>query len=88
MKKNIRTLELGKLYEQQGYYKDALDIYLYLVQQDSGPELKQKIEQLQKKTEHSAGQEWEKISELCSEWIKLIIMDMRLKNQMAIAQQF
>ena len=35
---NLRTLELARIYESQGHFQDAHDIYEYLDSQDSTPE--------------------------------------------------
>jgi hypothetical protein len=83
MTSNIKTLELAKLYEQQGYYKDALDIYLYLDEQNTGTELQEGIKRLEAQMTESGDETSEKISGLCEEWVRLLIMRFRLDNCMA-----
>ena len=83
MTSNIKTLELAKLYEQQGYYKDALDIYLYLDEQNTGTEFQEGIKRLEPKITESGDETSEKISGLCEEWVRLLIMRFRLDNCMA-----
>jgi hypothetical protein len=77
---NIKTLELARLYEQQGYYKDALDIYLYLNERNTSIELQEGIERLQQKRDESKYQAYEKLSELCEEWVRLMIIRRRLDS--------
>ena len=83
MTTNIKTLELAKLYEQQGYYKDALDIYLHLDEQNTSAELQEGIKRLEAQMAESGNQTSEKISGLCEEWVRLLIMRFRLDNCMA-----
>ena len=51
MTQDIKTLELAKLYESQGYYEDALKIYSFLNNQEATNELSAALKRMEKKME-------------------------------------
>ena len=49
MTQDIKTLELAKTYESQGYYEDALKIYSFLNDQETSTELSAGLKRMEKK---------------------------------------
>ncbi len=82
MTRDIKTLELAKIYESQGYYEDALKIYSFLNNQEATNELSAALKRMEKKMkdEKSDSHPEEKISQLLEKWLDLIILEQRLDN--------
>ncbi len=89
MKQDIGTLELARLYERQGYYKDALEMYLCLNNQTAGGEIQEGIARLNKKLEHIRIKTHpeEKISFLFEKWLMLVVLRHRLDNFIKIKKR-
>jgi hypothetical protein len=82
MSGNVKTLELARLYERQGYYADALDAYLFLDEQGSTGEVHAGVKRMKQKME-TADQDFlpdRKLFHLFEKWLKLIILKHRLDN--------
>ncbi|MCP3873691.1 MAG: hypothetical protein GY699_11115 [Desulfobacteraceae bacterium] len=84
MTDDIQTLELAKIYESQGFFKDALNIYSALDIQDSSNETKAGLKRMEKEMENE-GQEGhanpeKKISKLFEKWLMLMVLKQRLNN--------
>ena len=85
---DINTLELAKVYENQGYYKDAHKIYSYLNDQETTYELRSGIERLEEKMKEEPGVSSKKdISQLMEEWLKLMVSKHRVDNLKKIKDQ-
>jgi len=89
MNQDIRTLELAKLYERQGYYMDALETYSYLEDQKTGPEIQAGIKRMAKKMEDAGLQTCseENISVLFEKWLMLMVLRHRLDNFIKIRKR-
>lgn len=89
MNQDIRTLELARLYERQGYYKDALETYLCLDDQKAGPEIQAGIKRMTKQMEGEDlhVRSGEKISVLFEKWLMLMVLRHRLDNFIKIRKR-
>jgi len=89
MNNDIRTLELAKLYERQGYYKDAFETYSYLKDQKTGPEIQAGIKRMAKKMEDAGLQtcSGENIPILFEKWLMLMVLRHRLDNFIKIRKR-
>jgi hypothetical protein len=89
MSQDIRTLELARMYERQGYYKDALEIYSHLHDQKTGKEIQAGINRMNEKLE-KAGLEplpEEKTALNFEKWLMLLILRHRLNNFIKIRKR-
>ena len=83
MTQDIKTLELAKMYESQGYFKEALDIYSALDANGSSNEINAGLKRVEKKMEDqgpSASHGVENISNLFEKWLMLMVLKQRLNN--------
>ncbi len=82
MTQDIKTLELAKTYESQGYYEDALKIYSFLNDQETSTELSAGLKRMEKKMNDdvTASYSEKKISHLFEKWLKLMVLEQRLDN--------
>lgn len=82
MKQDIGTLELARLYERQGYYKEALEIYLHIDSRETSGEIQAGVARMNKKLRDIGEQPHpeEKISFLLEKWLMLIVLRHRLDN--------
>ncbi len=89
MNQDIRTLELARLYERQGYYQDALEMYLHLDTRETGSEIQAGITRMNKKMEDAGHQPHpqEKISFLFEKWLMLMVLRHRLDNFIKIKKR-
>jgi hypothetical protein len=89
MNRDIWTLELARLYERQGYNKDALEIYLHLEDHENGSEIQAGIKRMHKKMEDAGHQTHpeEKISFLFEKWLMLMVLRHRLDNFIKIKKR-
>jgi len=82
MTQDIKTLELAKIYESQGYYEDALKLYSFLNNQGTTNEINAGLKRMEKRAKnklpvsHPEG----KLSSLFEEWLTLMILKQRLDN--------
>ncbi len=83
MSDELKTLELAKVYENQGYYEEAFEIYSFLDAKESSNEIKAGLERMGNQMEnierHRSDHE-ENISRLFERWLKLIVLKQRLDN--------
>jgi hypothetical protein len=78
----LQTLELARIYEAQGYFKEALKIYSFLNKEKSSNEIKAGLKRMEKKMEDE-GQDIfprENISRLFEKWLMLMVLKQRLDN--------
>ena len=82
MTQDIKTLELAKLYESQGYYEDALKIYSFLNNRETTNEITAGLKRMEKKIDNEVSDSLpeEKISQLFEKWLMLMILEQRLDN--------
>lgn len=82
MSPDIKTLELAKVYEDQGYWEDALKIYLFLDEKMTSNENRAGIARMEKKMENQESKSLpeEKISKLFEKWLMLMVLKQRLDN--------
>ncbi len=87
MSKEIRTLELARLYEHQGYYKEALEMYSHLDGRES--EIQAGINRMNKKMEDAGYYSYseKKISLLFEKWLMLMVLGHRLNNFIRIKKR-
>ncbi|WP_148278108.1 hypothetical protein [Desulfobacula toluolica] len=87
MSKSMQTLELARIYERQGYYEDAFEIYSFLCMQktdnqESFNEISAGLKRMEKKIkkkghEVQGAYPEENISRLCEKWLTLMVLKHR-----------
>jgi len=80
MRLDMKTLELAKVYENQGYFEDAREIYLFLDKQDTTDEIRAGLDRLDNQIS-AKGQDSNKpatISRLFEKWLRLMVLKQRL----------
>jgi len=88
MNQDMKTVELAKVYENQGYYKDALEIYSFLDKEKTSDEIKAGLKRMEKKIKEEIPDsdftknisKEKKISMLFERWLNLMILKQRLIN--------
>ena len=88
MNQDIKTFELAKVYENQGYYKEAFEIYSFLNKEQTSSEIQAGLKRMEKKIKEegqdsdlkNSGSKGEKISILLEKWLNLMILKQRLIN--------
>jgi len=87
MNKENGTLELARLYERQGYYQEALEIYLRLHSQKTGTEIQAGIQRMNKKIEDAGFRSEERVFFLFEKWLMLMVLRHRLDNFIKIRKR-
>ena len=78
MKSEMCTLELAKLYESQGYYKDAYEMYRVLDREHSSGQTRAGIRRMETKLAAAPEDKpEEKTARLLEQWIKMIVLKHR-----------
>ena len=82
MTQDIKTLELAKIYESQGYYEDALEIYSFLNTKQTSNEIKAGLKRMEKSVEDKGQNSLHKdnIPGLFEKWATLMFLKQRLDN--------
>ncbi|WP_299982595.1 hypothetical protein [Desulfobacula sp.] len=82
MSQELKTLELAKIYESQGYYKDAFEIYSFLDTKETSNEIKAGLKRMEKRMEDKGRKihSEENISRLFEKWLMLMDLKQRLDN--------
>jgi len=82
MSQDIKTLELARIYESQGYYKDAHEIYSFIDSQGTTNDIRAGLMRMEKrmKDEGHRFHPEEKISRLFEEWLMLMVLKHQLNN--------
>ena len=88
MSEDMKTVELAKVYEDQGYYKEALEIYSFLYKEQTSDAVKEGLKRMGKKMEEEISDsdftqnisKEKKISMLFEKWLNLMILEQRLIN--------
>lgn len=82
MTREIKTLELARVYENQGYYQEALGIYTYLADYQPSREVESALSRLEgkMKTPVELLKPEKKISNLLEKWMMLVVLRQRLDN--------
>jgi len=83
-----KTVELAKVYENQGYYKEAFEIYSFLDKEQTSDVVKAGLKRMGKKMEEEISDsdftqnisKEKKISMLFERWLNLMILEQRLIN--------
>jgi hypothetical protein len=83
-----KTVELAKVYENQGYYKEALEIYSFLDKEQTSDVVKAGLKRMGKKVEEEISDsdftqnlsKEKKISMLFERWLHLMMLKQRLIN--------
>lgn len=78
----LKTFELAKIFESQGYYEDAFEIYSFLDAKESSFEIKAGLERMEKKMDGRGQKAYpeENISRLFEKWLMLMLLKQRLDN--------
>ena len=95
MNQDMKTVELAKVYENQGYYKEALEIYSFLDKEQTSDVVKAGLKRMGKKMEEEISDsdftqslsKEKKISMLFERWLNLVILKQRLINVKKIKSQ-
>lgn len=87
MKQELNTLELARLYEGQGHFRQALDIYKELDSHNSSNEIQAGIKRMKKRIENQSGDELsvDKINALIEELFSLLALEHRVNNMRKIS---
>ena len=82
MNQELKTLEVARIYESQGYFEEALEIYSFLESRKPSDEVKADLKRMEKRMEDKDKNlhPQEKISGLYQEWLALMILKHRLDN--------
>jgi len=88
MNQDMKTVELAKVYENQGYYKEALEIYSFLDREQTSDVVKAGLKRMGKKMEEEIPgldvtqkiSKEKKISMLFERWLNLMILKKKLIN--------
>ncbi len=82
MKQELKTLEVARIYESQGYFEEALEIYSFLDENESSDEVTDNLKRLGEmiKNQESDNPPEEKLSTLYKEWLNLMILEQRFEN--------
>ena len=99
MSEDIKTLELAKIYESQGYFKDAFKIYSFLSSQEGSGEaksdkvlldIKEGLLRTKEKleTQESDSNSKDNISRLFENWLMLMLLEKRLAVFKKIKSRF
>ena len=89
MKQALKTLEVARIYENQGYFEEALEIYLFLDGRETSTEIKAGLKRMGEKMEDKGQVSLpeENISRLYQEWLSLMILKFRLDNFKKLKQE-
>ena len=96
MNQDMKTVEFAKVYENQGYYKEALEIYSFLDNEQTSDAVKEGLKRMEKKMgEEISDSDFtqdiskeKKISILFERWLNLMILKQRLSNSKKIKSVF
>jgi len=87
---DIKTLELARIYESQGYFRTAYKIYAFLDKQKSSNEIRAGLKRCDKKMTldqplddnaiHAQPVPEKKISALLEKWLMLMVLQRRLST--------
>ena len=86
MNQELKTLEVARIYESQGYFEEALEIYSFLDGRETCAEVKAGLKRMKERMEERIedGEQkslpYEKISRLYQEWLGLMILKQRFNN--------
>ncbi|MBW2655191.1 MAG: hypothetical protein JRC91_09750 [Deltaproteobacteria bacterium] len=82
MSQELKTLELARIYESQGYYKDAFEIYSFLNIKTSSDEIKAGLKRMEKRLENKGQKMYSKenLFRLFEKWMILMVLEHRLDN--------
>ncbi len=82
MNQELKTLEVAGIYESQGYFEEALEIYSFLDGQETSVEVRAGLQRMRERMEDKGQKSLseENISRLYQEWLGLMILKQRLDN--------
>ncbi|HGY10893.1 MAG TPA: hypothetical protein ENK36_00830 [Desulfobacterales bacterium] len=82
MSQELKTLELARIHESQGYYKDAFEIYSFLNIKTSSDEIKAGLKRMEKRLENKGQKMYSKenLFRLFEKWMILMVLEHRLDN--------
>lgn len=81
MTTDISTETLAKLYEEQGYYRDALEQYAAVNRENPSADLEEAVQRMRQKLKESDMENRRrKAVDLAEKWIGLLLLRRRLKN--------
>ena len=83
MNLEYNTLELARIYENQGYFQDALDIYSGLNREarSQDPEIRAAVNRMEKALERKTEpvDPEQSVADSLEQWIQLLILEKRLR---------
>lgn len=82
MKQELKTLEVARIYENQGYFEEAMEIYSFLDDRETSDEVRAGLKRMAEKVEDKDPGilSENRISRLSQEWLGLMILERRLDN--------
>jgi len=84
MSQEIKTFELAKVYESQGYFEDAMKIYRFLDTLETSDEIKAGLKRMEEKMDKKVEDKKQNtypeknISGLFEKWLRLMLFEQRL----------
>jgi hypothetical protein len=89
MTQDIQTMELAKLYERQGYFKEAFDYYAFLDNREPSNETKAGLHRMEKrmKEKGSSASSANTLSLLVEKWVKVLVLKQRVDTVKKMAAQ-
>ncbi len=82
MEKQYYTFELASIYEKQGYYSKAMEIYVFLMSQNENDEkiseAVERVKSAMEKIPSDIEDKEKKVKQLCEEWIRLLLLEKRI----------
>lgn len=86
METDITTETLARLYESQGYYRDALEHYTAVNRQNPSSDIEKAVQRISRKLETSDTESGKREAvRLVEQWMHLLLLKRRLKIARKIA---
>lgn len=80
MNQELKTIEVAKIYESQGYFQEALEIYSFLNDTETSFEARSGLKRMEaKKGDALSCIPEPPLSLLCQEWLGLVALEKRLE---------
>lgn len=81
MKTDIYSETLGNLYEEQGYYLDALEQYNAVNRDNPSPDMEEAVKRMRRKLEEHDTEDLRRdVIRLAGQWMRLLLLRRRLKS--------
>jgi len=90
MNQELKTIEVAGIYESQGYFQEAFEIYSFLDDRETSVEVRAGLKRMEerKNDEEKRCVPEQDISRLYQEWLKLVMIEHRLDTFKKIKSRF